>query len=254
MSKILVIAVNTIRENRRDKILCNLLFFALLMIGASVVFGDLTIAEQKKIVADMGLAATNLVGVIIAIFVGIGLVNKEIERRTVYTIMARPISRTQFILGKYCGLALTLLINVIIMISAFLATLLMSGGAVHLALFQAIELIFVELLLVTALALFFSTFSSSTLSAIMTLGVYVIGHVTTDLRALAEKSHSETMKSVMMGLYYVCPNLEALNIKGQAASGTAVAMSYQAAVTAYGLLYAALLLTTACLIFQRRDF
>ncbi len=254
MNSIVVIAFNTFRENLRDKILYNLLFFALLLIGASVVLGGLTIAEQKKIVTDMGLAATNLIGVIIAIFVGIGLVSKEIERRTIYTIMARPISRTQFVLGKYLGLVLTLLINILIMLTVFLVTLWMSGAPIHIALFQAVGLIFVELLLVTALALLFSTFSSSTLSAIMTLGLYLIGHLTTDLKGIAEKSHSETMKAIVSSLYYICPNLEVLNMKGQAASGTTITLSYQAAATAYGLLYAALLLTTACIIFHRRDF
>jgi Cu-processing system permease protein len=254
MWRIVIIAVNTFRENLRDKILYNLLFFAVALIGASVLLADLTIAEQKKIVTDMGLAAINLVGVTIAIFVGIGLVSKEIERRTIYTIMAKPISRSQFILGKYLGLVLTLTVNVVIMLVVFLTTLLMTQASIHGALLQAVELIFVELLLVTALALFFSTFSSSTLSAIMTLGLYVIGHLTTDLKGIAEKSHSEIVKAVTTVLYYVCPNLEALNIKGQAAMGTTVSFSYQVAATAYGMFYAALLLTAACVVFQRRDF
>lgn len=254
MWRVGVIAVNTFRENLRDKILYNLLFFALLLIGMSVILADLTIAEQKKIVSDMGLAAINIVGLIIAIFVGIGLVNKEIERRTVYTIMARPISRAQFILGKYLGLVLTLFVNVMIMLGVFLGTLWMDQVPIHGAVFQAVELIFIELLLVTALALFFSTFSSTTLSAIMTLGLYVVGHLTGDLKGLAEKSPSEFVKAVVTGLYYLCPNLELLNVKGQAASGIAVALSYQWLATAYGLVYASLLLAGACLIFQRRDF
>jgi ABC-type transport system involved in multi-copper enzyme maturation permease subunit len=251
---IVVIAWNTFRENLRDKILYNLLFFALMLIGASVLLADLTITEQKKLVTDVGLAAINLVGVIIAIFVGIGLVSKEIERRTVYTIMARPISRPQFVLGKYLGLTFTLLVNVLVMLGVFLATLWMDRMPVHAALFQAVELIFVELLLVTALALLFSTFSSATLSGILTLALYAIGHLTSDLKELAQKSHSQTVKMVMQGLYYLCPNLELLNLKGQAANGVPVALSYQAMATAYGLMYAAVLVMAACLIFQRRDF
>ncbi len=254
MRSVIVIAFNTFRENLRDKILYNLLFFALLLIGASVLLGELTIAEQKKVVTDMGLAAINLVGVLIAVFVGIGLVSKEIERRTVYTIMARPISRVQFLLGKYFGLIVTLLVNVLIMLAVFIVTLLMNHAPVHLSLVQAVELIFVELLLVTALALFFSTFSSSTLSAIMTVAFYVIGHLTTDLKGIAEKTQSEALKSIMTGLYYICPNLEMLNVKGQAAMGTVVSISYQATASLYGLLYTALLLTAACTVFQRRDF
>lgn len=249
-----VIAFNTFRESLRDKILYNLLFFALLLIGGSVLLADLSIMEHHKVVTDMGLAAINLIGVIIAIFVGISLVSKEIERRTVYTIMARPISRTQFILGKYFGLGLTLLVNIGVMLVMYLAILWMTGAPIHVALLQAVQLIFVELLLVTALALLFSTFSSSTLSAIMTLGIYVIGHLTADLKGLAEKSGDEALKFAMTSLYYICPNLELLNIKGQAARGIAIAPSYELLVSGYGLLYATVLLAMACVIFQRRDF
>ena len=163
MRPILVIALNTFREYLRDKILYNLLLFAVLLMGASVLLADLTIMEHHKIIKDMGLAAINLGGVMIAIFVGIGLVSKEIERRTVYTIMARPISRAQFILGKYLGLVITLSVNVVVMMAVFLGTMLLYRVPVQMALFQAVELIFVEVLLVTALALFFSTFTSSTL-------------------------------------------------------------------------------------------
>jgi ABC-type transport system involved in multi-copper enzyme maturation permease subunit len=254
MWPILVIALNTFRENLRDKILYNLLFFALLLMAASVLLGSLTIAEQNKIMTDMGLAVINLIGVMIAIFVGIGLVSKELDRRTIYTIMARPLSRTQFILGKYVGLALTLMVNLSIMLLGFIAALWINHAPIHAALLQAIELVFIELLLVTALALMFSTFSSSTLSAMMTLGLYVIGHLTTDLKGIAEKTNSEGIKAIMTSLYYLCPNLEMFNIKGQAAMGIPVTPSYMAIVTAYGLLYAALAITAACMIFQRRDF
>ena len=254
MGRVATIALNTFRESLRDRILYNLLFFALLLMGFSVLLGDFTIAEQKKIVTDLGLAAINLVGVAIAIFVGIGLVSKEIERRTVYTIMARPISRSQFILGKYLGLALTLLVNLGIMLVVFLATLLMDRVPIQAGLFQAVQLIYVELLLITALALFFSTFSSSAVSAMMTLGLYVIGHLTADLKGVAAKSSSEVVKAVMTGLYYMCPNLEALNIKGLAAQGAAVPLSYQALASAYGMVYAAALIVAACAVFSRRDF
>jgi Cu-processing system permease protein len=254
MHSLMVVAGNTFRETIRDKILYNLVLFAILLIGASVLLGTLTIGEQARIVNDLGLSAINLVAVLIAIFVGIGLVTKEIERRTVYTILARPITRVQFVLGKYLGLALIVIVNITIMFGMFLATVWFSDNAVHGSLFQAVQLILVETLLVMAMALFFSTFSSSILSATMTLGLYVIGHLTSDLKGIAEKSQNPLTESVMTALYYVCPNLEMLNVKGQAASGLLVEAGYQATATAYGLLYAGLLLTGACLIFQRRDF
>lgn len=254
MQSVLVVAGNTFRETVRDKILYNLVFFALLLIGASVLLGTLTIGEQSKIVNDIGLAAINLVGVIIAVFVGIGLVTKEIERRTIYTILARPLTRTQFLIGKYLGLTFIVVANIALMFAMFLATVWLSGNVIYGSLFQAVELILVETLLVTAIAMFFSTFSSSTLSATMTIGLYVIGHLTSDLKAIAEKSQNQMIEAVMTGLYYVCPNLELLNIKGQAGSGVLMEMGYQVTATAYGLLYAGLLLTGACLIFQQRDF
>jgi Cu-processing system permease protein len=254
MRSIIVIALNTFRENLRDKILYSLLIFAALLMGASILLGALTIAEQEKIIADMGLASINVIGVIIAIFVGIGLVSKEIERRTIYTILAKPISRSQFILGKYLGLVITLGINLVIMFDVFVFTLWMTQVPITMVLVQAVALMMVEFLVVTATALFFSTFSTPSLSAALTLGLYFIGHLTSDLKALAEKSSSEVTKAVMTALYYLCPNLEVLNIKGQAVSGVSLAWSYQVSATLYGLLYASLLLAGAAAIFQRRDF
>lgn len=254
MRSIMVIAFNTFRENLRDKILYNLLIFAALLMGASILLGALTIDEQDKIIADMGLASINLIGVIIAIFVGIGLVSKEIERRTIYTILAKPISRSQFILGKYVGLAITLAVNLVIMFAVFVFTLWMTQVTITMVLVQAAALMMVEFLVVTATALFFSTFSTPTLSVALTLGLYLIGHLTSDLKALAEKSSSEMTKAVMTALYYLCPNLELLNIKGQAVSGVSLDWSYQLSATLYGLLYASLLLAGAATIFQKRDF
>jgi Cu-processing system permease protein len=253
MHSIGVIALNTFRENVRDKILFTLLLFAGLLIATSMLLSRLSMGEQEKIVTDMGLAAINVIGVAIAVFVGISLVSKEIERRTLYTILARPISRVQFLLGKYLGLALTLSVNITVMLLVFLFTIWWSGGAVSLSLFQAVELIFMELLIVTALALFFSTFSSMVVSASLTIGLYMIGHLTSDLKAIAVKSHNEGASLLLTALYYLCPNLEMLNIKGQAAAGVSVSLAYQSMATVYGLFYVGLLLTLSCVIFHRRD-
>jgi ABC-type transport system involved in multi-copper enzyme maturation permease subunit len=254
MRSVAVIALNTFRESLRDRILYNLAVFALALMGLSVLLADLTVMEHHRMITDMGLAAISLVGVIIAIFVGIGLVSREIERRTVYTIVARPITRAQFVLGKYLGLVMTLAVNVLVMSAVYVAILGLYGAPVRWSLFQAVQLIFVELLLVTALALFFSTFSTATLSAIFTLGLFVIGHLTADLQGIAEKSKSGLLKSVVAAVYYICPNLELLNVKGQATLGIPVTVLYQASASLYGTLYAAFVLVGACLIFNRRDF
>jgi ABC-type transport system involved in multi-copper enzyme maturation permease subunit len=254
MSRVAVIAFNTFKENLRDKILYNLVFFALLLIGSSVLLSTLTIGERSKIITDLGLASINLFGVVIAIFVGIGLVNKEIERRTIYTILAKPVSRLEFLIGKYAGLTLTLLVNVSVMVVGFLLTLLVTQSKVAPALFNALGLIFVELLVITAVAVLFSTFTTPTLSAIFTMAIYVIGHLTADLKDLAMKLPNILTKGILQALYYVLPNLEYFNRKGQAVHGIPIELSYVATAVVYGLAYGAVVLFLAGVIFQRRDF
>jgi ABC-type transport system involved in multi-copper enzyme maturation permease subunit len=254
MWPIVVIAVNTFREHLRDRILYTLLLFAVLLTGASTLLADLTILEQHKIITDMGLAAIDLVGVIMAILIGIGLVSREIERRTLYTVLARPISRAQFVLGKYLGIVMTLLVNVTIMLATYLATLWLVGAPLRWALFQAVQLMVMKLLVIAAIALCCSTLSSATVSAIVTIGLVVLGHLATDLRGLAQKSRSETVKAVVTFVSYLCPNLDLLDLKGPAARGIPAPLSYDLLASAYGLMYTAMLVVGACLLFNRRDF
>ena len=254
MNRVGVIALNTFRETLRDKILYNLAFFGLLLIGSSILLSSLTMGEQAKIIQDLGLASINLFGVLIAIFVGIGLVSKEIEKRTIYSIIAKPIPRYQFLLGKYFGLALTLFVNMSIMVVGFFLTLLSAKVGIDPALLKALALIFVELLVITAVAVMFSTFTTPTLSATFTLAIYVIGHLTDDLRVLATKLPSDLTKLVLDGLYYTLPNLESFNVKGQAVHAIPIEPAYLVTAAAYGITYSAAVLFLACVIFQRRDF
>ncbi len=253
MSRIIVIALNTFKENLRDKILYNLVFFGLLLIGSSILLSTLTMGEQAKIIQDIGLGSINLFGVIIAIFVGIGLVSKEIEKRTIYTIIAKPVQRYQFLLGRYCGLALTLLVNTAIMVGFFFI-LLVGKISLGSGLIKAISLIYIELLVIMAVAVMFSSFTTPTLSASFTLAIYVIGHLTADLRVLGAKLQNELTKGILDGLYYMLPNLEYFNVKGPAVHGIAIAPLYVVSAIAYGVLYGAVILLIACVIFQRRDF
>jgi ABC-type transport system involved in multi-copper enzyme maturation permease subunit len=254
MNRITVIALNTFRETLRDKILYNLVFFGLLLIGSAILLSTLTIGEQAKIIQDIGLASINVFGVIIAIFVGIGLVSKEIEKRTIFTIIAKPVPRYVFLLGKYSGLALTLLVNVGIMAAGFFLTVLVSKAGVDLALVKAVGLIFMELLVITAVAVMFSTFTTPTLSATFTLAIYVIGHLTDDLRTLGAKLGESLTKVILDVLYYSLPNLDYFNVKGQAVHGLPIEPSYLVSAATYGIAYTTILLILACLIFQRRDF
>jgi ABC-type transport system involved in multi-copper enzyme maturation permease subunit len=251
--KVLSIALNTFRENLRDKLLYNLLIFALLMIGSSLLLMRLTLGEFHRLLLDVGLGSINIFGVLIAIFVGIGLVNKEIEKKTIYTIVSKPVARYQFLLGKYLGLTITLLVNTLIMAAGLLLVLFAQDVPVTGMLFKALGLIFLEFMVITAVALLCSTFTSATLSAIFTLATYVIGHLTADLKTFGAKM-DEGVRMILNGLYYVLPNLEWFNLKGHVVHHLEVPASDLFLIVLYGLTYVAFLLLSATIIFQRRDF
>jgi ABC-type transport system involved in multi-copper enzyme maturation permease subunit len=252
--KIVVIALNTFRETVREKVLYNLLFFALLMIGSSILLSTLTIGEQSKIIMDIGLAGINIFGVLIAIFVGIGLVSKEIEKKTIYTIISKPIYRYQFLLGKYLGLLITLFVNTSIMVTGFFGVLLLMTYNITPDMVKAILLIFVELMVVTAVALMFSTFTTSLLSAIFTISIYIIGHLLGDLKVFAAKLGNPVIVFLLDALYYILPNLENFNIKGEVVHNIALDPSLIVMSVLYGLLYISMILFSSVIIFQRRDF
>jgi len=251
--KVLSIALNTFRENLRDKLLYNLLIFALLMIGSSLLLMRLTLGEFHRLILDIGLGSINFFGVLIAIFVGIGLVSKEIEKKTIYTIVSKPVARYQFLLGKYLGLCLTLLVNTAIMALGLLAVLAMQDVPIHAVLFKALGMIVLEFMVVTAVALLFSTFSSATLSAIFTLAIFVIGHLTADLKVFSQKLEG-LGQSILEGMYYLLPNLERFNLKGHVTHQLDVPAGDLLLIAAYGLAYTTFLLMLASVIFQRRDF
>ena len=251
--KVLSIALNTFRENLRDKLLYNLLIFALLMIGSSLLLVRLTLGEFHRLILDIGLGSINFFGVLIAIFVGIGLVSKEIEKKTIYTIVSKPVARYQFLLGKYVGLTLTLLINTAVMVIGLLAVLSFQDVPVHLVRFKALGTMFLEFMIVTAVALLFSTFTSATLSAIFTLAIFVIGHLTADLRMFGQKMDA-VGQGILDGIYYLLSNLERFNLKGHVTHQLDISENDLLLIAAYGVVYTAFLLMLASIIFQRRDF
>jgi len=251
--RILSIAVNTFRENLREKLLYNLLFFALLMIGSSILLSRITLGDYHRLILDLGLASINLFGVLIAIFVGIGLVSKEVDRKTIYTIVSKPIPRYEFLLGKYCGLVITLLANTVVMVAGLVIVLQVMDVPITSLVFKSLALIFLELMVITAVAVLFSTFTSATLSAIFTLAVYVIGHLSGDLKDFARKLDDVSQMAVN-AIYYALPNLERFNLKGHVIHHLDFGIADMALTLAYGLTYAAFLLLLASVIFQRRDF
>lgn len=261
------IALSVFKESVRDRVPYNLVLFAILMMGASYLLGQLTAGQDLKIIKDLGLAAMSLFGLFIAVFIGIGLVSKEVERRSIYSLLAKPISRPQLIVGKYAGLVLTLTVNLSVMAVALYGVLgYMSwmeseefkrsweAPAMDPALLVAMYLILLSLMLVTAVALLFSTFSSPLLSAAMTLGVYVAGHFSQDLLNLDTVVEPGVTTTVGRLLYYVLPNLGAFDVKARVVHGLPVPLGEVVWDTGYGLVYIAALVLLSIAIFMRRDF
>ncbi|HEY8204877.1 MAG TPA: ABC transporter permease [Pyrinomonadaceae bacterium] len=251
------IARNTFREAVRDRVLYNLIVFALLLIGSAIFIGELSAGQEIKIVVDLGLSAMLLFGVFIAIFVGVGLVYKETERRTLYVILSKPITREQFLVGKYLGLNLTLLVNVVVMgLGVMLALLYVRHGWDSLAfgIWPAILLIYFELLIITAVALLFSSFSSPALSALLSFFIFLIGHFSSDLKTLADTGTSLPTRWLFRGLYYALPHLSNFSAITATAHGVTPDKRAVAGALIYGVLYVAVLLSAAGLVFRRRNF
>jgi ABC-type transport system involved in multi-copper enzyme maturation permease subunit len=256
MIKVWAVAVNSFREAMRDRILYTLLFFAVLMILAAIGVAQMTIGEYDKVLRDLGLTAISVFGLLIAIFLGIGLVSKEIERKTIYTIVSKPVYRWQFLLGKFLGLAATLLVQVVGMGIAFALMLVLAEGTLSMTLVSAIWLTYAELLVIVAAALMFSTFSSPVLASMFTIGLWLIGRLSAGLLEFANESDTtgEGFRSFARVLYRVAPDLQTFNVRAAAAYGTDVSWEYVGYATSYSLVWAGLFLFLASVIFHFREF
>lgn len=254
-TRIMHIAANTFREAVRDRVLYNLIAFALLMSGAAVLVGQISIEIERLVVINLGLTAVSLFGVVIAIFIGIGLVSKEIEKRTLYTVLSRPVRRWEFILGKFFGLAGTLVVNTFFMAIGVFGALLYvshrfqrSDGWVLAALY----FIILQFLIMTALALFFSSFSSPLLSAVFAFSLFVIGSFAEDLRGFAGITHGAA-RWLATGAAYLVPNFSALNVISSVAHEQAVSGQLLLFNSAYALVYTAMALCGAVVVFEHRN-
>jgi ABC-type transport system involved in multi-copper enzyme maturation permease subunit len=257
LGRILAIAGNAFREAVRDRVLYNLVLFVLLLTAAAIFIGELSGGQERKIIVDLGLSAMLLFGVFISIFVGIGLVYKEIERRTVYAIFSKPVTRGEFILGKYLGLCLTLLVNVVLMGAGISMALIYVSGELDplaLSIWPAVFLIYFELTILTAVALLFSSFSSPALSALLTFFVFIIGHFSSDLNGLAASLGGIAARAFFTAVYYLLPNLANYSFVTPAAHGHVPGVQYLAGAILYAMLYVALILAATILIFSRRNF
>jgi ABC-type transport system involved in multi-copper enzyme maturation permease subunit len=254
-TRVFSISLNTFRETVRDRILYNLVLFVLLITASAVFLGELTAGNEVRVIVNLGLAVALLFGAFIAIFVGVGLVSKEIEKRTVFAIFSKPVGRGEFLLGKYLGLCLTLLINVVLMaVGISLALLYVGGISIISSVWLAILLIYFELTILTAVALVFSSFSSPTLSALLAFLVFIIGHFSSALNSLAESLGSAGAKFFFNALYYILPNLSFFSYATNAAHGEIPSPAYLATAFLYIIVYITILLTVSIVIFSKRNF
>jgi ABC-type transport system involved in multi-copper enzyme maturation permease subunit len=254
-SRILHIASNTFREAVRDRVLYNLIAFAVLISGAAILVGEISIEIERLVVVNLGLTAVSLFGVVIAIFIGIGLVSKEIEKRTLYTVLSRPVRRWEFIVGKFLGLAGTLVVNTLFMAIGVFAALFYVAhklSAPDAFIVVALYFIILEFLIICSLSLLFSSFSTPLLSAVFAFSLFVIGSFADDLRGFARVTHGIT-KWFATGAAYLLPNFSALNVISAVAHQKHIGVQLILQNTLYALVYAAMALSGAVLIFERRN-
>ena len=257
MNRISTIAFHTFKESVRDKVLYNLIVFAFLLIGAALLFGSISIGNEEIIVVNLGLSSISVFGLLMAIFIGIGLVSKEIERRTIYNILSKPVRRAEFIIGKYLGLLLTLVINTAIMTAGFYGALFYqkrSLGLSDLVALEAVYFILLQFALVVGLAIFFSCISTPILSAVFTLCLYVIGNFASDIRWFGQESGSALLEKATTVVYYLLPNFGDFNAISTVAHGEGIPGYLLLSNSLYALLYVTVLISASILIFEEREF
>jgi ABC-type transport system involved in multi-copper enzyme maturation permease subunit len=256
VAQTLAIARNTFREAVRDRVLYNLVAFAVIMTASALLFGEISIGIEKIILINIGLSSISVFGLLIAIFLGIGLVYKEMDKRSLYPLLSKPIRRWQFIVGKFLGLNLTLLVNTLLMSAGLWAALYYLTRRFlpeDIYIWTAIYFILLELCLVTALCLFFSCFSTPVLSAIFTFLIYFVGTTASDIRAFGQLSANPFLKQLTTFLYYLLPNFSNFAVAGSVSHGLPVAARLILLNTLYTLCYGGLLLAASAWIFSERD-
>ncbi len=254
-SRILTISKNAFREAVRDRILYNLIIFVLLITVSAIFLGDLSGGQEARVIVNLGLSTILVFGAFISIFVGVSLVWKEIEKRTVYSIFSKPVGRGEFIIGKYLGLCLTLLANLVVMGAGVSLALLYVGGSTFAgAIWGAVFLIFLELTIITAVAIMFSSFSTPALSALLTFFVFLIGHFSSSLRDLAGGLGSRAAIVLFNAIYYLLPNLSNFSFITNTANGDVPPLAMLGGAAAYALVYDIILITITVMIFSRRNF
>ncbi|MDC1295880.1 ABC transporter permease [Myxococcota bacterium] len=254
LSRIYALANNTFREAIRNKLLYTLLGFSVVMISSGVVLATLSYVEVHEILQDMGLAAIRFFSVGIAIFVGIGLIHNEVDRRTIFTILSKPVSRNEFLVGKWAGLTFTVWLLLALMAGAFAMVSLLAGAPLGLDHFVAIALIGLELMVVVAIATFFSSFTTPMLAALFSIGLWMIGHLSRDLHALGQQSDVGSVTAMANFVFLLMPDFEVFNKTLEAVHGLPIDSGEIGLAFVYAVGYTVCTLILGAMIFSRRDF
>lgn len=269
MTSIFAIAINTFKETVRDRVLYAFIIFAIILTLVGIVLGSLSVGQSVRVLEDIGLFTISTIGGVIAIFVGTNLVYKEYDKRTIFLILTKPIRRWQFVVGKFVGLSLCILAITALMGAFLIALSLYNGAPANMIpnLVAACGSIYLELLLVIALATFFSTFATPLMSVLFTFGLWIIGHLGQSLLALSKMSTNPAVEAISRGIYYMLPDLgkltevrfELINPPSTGAwSPTEVAQQFGVEtlllLAIYVIAYVVLLLSFGTLIIERREF
>lgn len=256
MSRVTVVARNTFREAVRDRVLYNLVFFALLMIAAAILVGQISVGIEHMVIVTLGLSAISVIGLLIAVFIGVGMVSKEIDKRTLYALLAKPVRRWEFLLGKFGGLVLTLAVNTTAMAAGLLLALLYVKHSLErtdTAVLVAVYFILLKLALVVALALLFSCYTTPLLAILFTAGLYVSGLFVHEMRSFHADTMAPALRTGFRWLSYLLPNFENFDVMASAAHGRAIPGYLILQNTAYAALYCTMVLIGASFVFSRRD-
>jgi len=251
-----VVALNTFREAVRDRVLYNLVFFALLMIAAAILVGQISIGIEQSVIVSLGLSAISVIGLLISIFIGVALVSKEMDKRTLYALLAKPVRRWEFLLGKFGGLLLTLAVNTAAMAVGLFVAMLYVKHSVEVSdssVLVAVYFIWLKLAMIVALSLLFSCFTTPLLAILFTAGLYIAGLYVQELRDLPVQVMSPAMAAFTKWLSYLLPNFENFNVMAMAAHGRSIPGSLILHNTLYAAVYCIIVLTAAAAVFSRRN-
>lgn len=252
-SRLTALALSTFRETVRDRIFYLVAVFGFVMLASTAVLSPLTVGAQGKIMSDVGLAAMSIFGLLVVVFVGTSMVRKETDKGTILTILSKPVGRREYLLGKFLGLNLTLLCMMTVMGLVFLLMTFLAPGTFSLRFIPVFYMTFLELTLVNAVAVFFSTSVSPILAAVFTLGTFAVGHLSQSIRDFGQMQGSPLQQKIAEAVYYLVPNLEVFNVRGEVVHGASVAAPHLAMASLYGIAWTCLLLLLAGSVFARKE-